>query len=95
MAQLLEQLEQEENSQYLFHFCKLNERKMESILNSQIYLGDVRNFNDPFELYFLNSTNPTDWEELAKEYCKEHDVTYDEDTFQKFINQMSLFSQEN
>lgn len=89
MTRFLEQFDHGENSQYLFHYCKLDQRKFDSILKSQIYLDDVRNFNDPYELHYLHTADSDDWAEQAKDYCKENDLPYDQDTFQKFIDRIS------
>ncbi|EMJ90069.1 DUF2971 domain-containing protein [Leptospira meyeri] len=58
MSNFIKEIKKGKNQKYLFKFSNVRLSKLKSILQSQIYLSDVRSFNDPLELHFLPIGNP-------------------------------------
>lgn len=58
MRNYIKEIKKGKNQKYLFKFSNVRLCKLKSILRSQIYLSDVRSFNDPLELHFLPIGDP-------------------------------------
>ena len=72
-----EEVLSEEKSILLYQYYKPFYKKNKSILKSKIYLNNVRNFNDPYELSFKIPTDPAYFEKIGFEQSEENKKFHD------------------